>query len=235
MSLDATAMPDTFTAAQVADVSGLPLRWLRFATDQGLFQPEPETMGGGKGRHRRYSQAEATIAAIVAPLVQINVQIGTLVSLAEFLREIMKCPVALGIRSAEEAERIIMRDLFIKRPREPIGDPAKLPQLEDFAKSFGLDAVPTGDVRLSTPEYTNLQWWVHIEEARRGEMRMLRLAFGSDDSWEARREYPGPPIETIYAQGTGSIVHIVLLDRALAKLAEFEGIRPTRSLEEAGE
>lgn len=131
-------MPATYTLSQLAAATGLKPRTLQFWTSSHVLQPEASTLHGGPGTHRRYTERELALAAILAPINSLGLQIGTLRSISEYIRGMLTAGDDYGYTDPLKAEA----DIHPKK-----GKRAKL--------------------KLGDAEHLRLSCWTSIERTRR--------------------------------------------------------------------
>jgi len=170
-------MSETFTLSQMAKATRLAPRTLQFWTSNRVLEPVANTLHGGPGRHRRYPERELEISKILAEFGGFSVQIGTLSSLATYLRQVMEAGTVYGFTTPEEADRAIKVD-WVRRAPEG--------KKRQFAKKLGLKEVPRGKPRYSSDERIRLLTWVGFQQAKAGTAEtILLLRIRPDGQWES--------------------------------------------------
>ncbi len=77
------------TLSRLAKCTGIRPRTLQFWTLNGVIQCDPETVHGGPGVPRRYSEDEVAVALVLSEIIRMPLQVGALREIAERFREIM--------------------------------------------------------------------------------------------------------------------------------------------------
>ena len=75
-----------YSAADVARLSGAPLRTVRYWALSRVLEAEPESDRAGTGKHRQFSKQEVLIACVVQYFSSRGLQVGQLTSISETLR-----------------------------------------------------------------------------------------------------------------------------------------------------
>ena len=190
-------MTDSYLLAQISRLTRLKPRTLQFWTSSGVLEPEVGTLHGGPGKHRRYSQQELEIAALLAPLNAYNFQIGTLRSISAYFRHIFAAGAEFGFADADEAEAMLMLEIE-KRPLE---------------------------FRNPGPERLRLLNWIAVERcrAREAETAFL-LHVDGDGNWQIEgfsNDHETKPRQIFEAPMLGSLaVMIIDMDAIFFDLQE---------------
>jgi DNA-binding transcriptional MerR regulator len=171
-------MPITYTLREIADATGAKPRALQFWTLNGVLQPVEGTMHGGSGRHRRYARAEVELAAVLNELHVFTLSVGTLRSLADYLRDTITTGDRLGFTSPREADEAAQSVSVRYVADSSEGNEAFRATLLEQANKFPQFALSIDDARA-------LERWARWGFAREGQDLWLSLNIRDDGSWRA--------------------------------------------------
>ena len=77
-----------YTLADIERLTGAKRRAAQVWADARILQPVPESDRAGSGTHRRFTQKELEIAAVLAPLAGMGIPIGSLARVATVIRKL---------------------------------------------------------------------------------------------------------------------------------------------------
>jgi|SRR5215207_804206 DNA-binding transcriptional MerR regulator len=103
-------MHDTFSIGRLAELTGLPVRTIRFYSDAGLLPPSGRTEAG----HRRYTATDVARLQLVRTLRDLDVDLGTVGELLAGRRELGEL-LAAHVRALEACDRALHRQLAVLR------------------------------------------------------------------------------------------------------------------------
>jgi hypothetical protein len=127
-------------------------RSVQFLTQSRALHAKPGTLHSGPGRHRLYSQRELVVAIILGSLSKFKLPIGTLISLAEKLREILSTGEELGYADPDE----VFEMLRSKEQRKKI--PKKNRLRLDLWASFELCKLGKANTFIALHVKENREW-----------------------------------------------------------------------------
>jgi hypothetical protein len=94
---------ERFSLAEVVKRTGAKRRAIQLWADGGVILATPETDRAGTGHHRTFEPQEVQIAAILAPLAQLQISIGVLKRFAGVLRQALAVRQPGGVPAYFEA------------------------------------------------------------------------------------------------------------------------------------
>jgi hypothetical protein len=83
-----TDLSRLWTPQLLSERTGLPLRTIVHWGASAVLRPTRETSGKGQGKHRQYSEREAEICALLAPLVRFGLLVGLLRAISAHIRSL---------------------------------------------------------------------------------------------------------------------------------------------------
>ncbi|TPJ34251.1 hypothetical protein [Mesorhizobium sp. B2-6-5] len=108
-----------FNSADLVRITGMKPRWVQALAEKGIIHPEPETDKAGTGVPRRFSQAEAIVACVVATFARRKMTVGALQRVATNLRSKLRKEGMAGhildvIREGEPAWLVVSWGLLLE-------------------------------------------------------------------------------------------------------------------------
>jgi len=94
---------DTYSLADLVEVTGAKRRSLQLWADRGVIKPLADTANAGTGVHRLFSREEAIIACLVQPFAAHQMSIGELVIIGSMIRS----QLILGRRPGDQGTRLV--------------------------------------------------------------------------------------------------------------------------------
>src|SRR5271170_7358516 len=85
-------MQVTSSQKDMVDQLGVAARTIAFWADRDVIRPAEKTRGAGSGIHRRFSESEVDIAAILHQVSALKLPIAMLGHVAQFVRRIQRAP-----------------------------------------------------------------------------------------------------------------------------------------------
>jgi hypothetical protein len=83
-----TDLSRLWTPQLLSERTGLPLRTIVHWGATAVLRPTRKTSGKGQGKHRQYTEREAEICAMLAPLVRFGLLVGLLRAIGTHIRSL---------------------------------------------------------------------------------------------------------------------------------------------------
>ncbi len=214
------------TLSQLAKCTGIRPRTLQFWTLNGVIQCDPETVHGGPGVPRRYSEDEVAVALVLSEIIRMPLQVGALHEIAERFREIMRYGPENGITDPVHWET--------SHDEEKLWDEAReLEKSQDWK-------VRNQGIQLKKKHHA-LRDWVSLQLAIRGirslvipdygrqpvEEQILELAVDDTGRWQLAMQHGGFSDGEMFAEQTPPVWSM----RLLLNLTRIFARMPSRSQE----
>jgi DNA-binding transcriptional MerR regulator len=164
-------MHDTFSIGRLAELTGLPVRTIRFYSDAGLLPPSGRTEAG----HRRYTATDVARLQLVRTLRDLDVDLGTVGELLAGRRELGEL-LAAHVRALEACDRALHRQLAVLRVAAASPTAATLRRVHALS---GLEAAERG--RLLD------RFWDRVTEGLPGSDAVDRLRAAGKPAAQVRR------------------------------------------------